>query len=234
VVADIGIPAQLERPTAAALATRSLLDLVPRKDAGSSKYGAGSVLVVGGSAGFDGPPLLCALAALRARPGIAWAAVAEAVAAASAVQVPEVLVSARPGRLEVGERAGAHAHAREEQDAKPRLKLQMIGHETLCVGYGRRTYWHAARLMQFPRGEAAHRFCDIHSLMDSAATTLQPGDTPGLPVPANRTQLGAPGPMLTPPGRLRRSVTVGRGNSKLLYNFYLELACRGSPFSRKR
>jgi NAD(P)H-hydrate epimerase len=109
VVADIGIPAQLERPTAAALATRSLLDLVPRKDAGSSKYGAGSVLVVGGSAGFAGAPLLCALAALRAGAGIAWAAVDETVAAVSAVQVPEVMVRALPGGLELAERAGAVA-----------------------------------------------------------------------------------------------------------------------------
>ena len=46
VVADIGIPPQLESPTAAALATRSLLDLVPRKGASSTKYSSGSVLVV--------------------------------------------------------------------------------------------------------------------------------------------------------------------------------------------
>ena len=66
VVADIGIPPQLESPTWSALATRSLIDLVPRKHHGTSKYGAGSVLVVGGSEGMAGAPLLAARAALRA------------------------------------------------------------------------------------------------------------------------------------------------------------------------
>ena len=66
VVADIGIPPQLESPTWSALATRSLIDLVPRKHHGTSKAGAGSVLVVGGSEGMSGAPLLAARAALRA------------------------------------------------------------------------------------------------------------------------------------------------------------------------
>jgi ADP-dependent NAD(P)H-hydrate dehydratase / NAD(P)H-hydrate epimerase len=109
VVADIGIPPQLEQPTAAALATRSLLDLVPRKDAGTSKYGAGSVLVVGGSAGFAGAPLMCALAALRAGAGVAWAAVPADVSGAVAVAQPEIMVRALPDGLDLSKQAGAVA-----------------------------------------------------------------------------------------------------------------------------
>jgi NAD(P)H-hydrate epimerase len=92
VVADIGIPPQLESPTWSALATRSLIDLVPRKHHGTSKYGAGSVLVVGGSEGMAGAPLLAARAALRA----------------GAAQ-PELMVRALPGGLELADRAGALA-----------------------------------------------------------------------------------------------------------------------------
>jgi len=109
VVADIGIPPQLESPTAAALATRALLDLVPRKGAGSTKYSSGSVLVVGGAPGFAGAPLMCARAALRAGAGIAWAAVPEAVAAQVGAAQPEVMVRPLPGGLELAERAAAVA-----------------------------------------------------------------------------------------------------------------------------
>ncbi len=45
-----------------------LLDL-PRKRSDSTKYSAGSVLVVGGSRGLTGAPVLCALAAYRADAG---------------------------------------------------------------------------------------------------------------------------------------------------------------------
>jgi NAD(P)H-hydrate epimerase len=42
---------------------------VPRKDASSTKYSAGSVLVVGGSRGLTGAPMLASLAAFRADAG---------------------------------------------------------------------------------------------------------------------------------------------------------------------
>src|SRR6476661_7091308 len=109
VVADIGIPPQLESPTWSALATRSLIDLVPRKQHGTSKYGAGSVLVVGGSEGMSGAPLLAARAALRAGAGIAWVAVPASVAAQVGAAQPELMVRALPGGLELADRAGALA-----------------------------------------------------------------------------------------------------------------------------
>jgi ADP-dependent NAD(P)H-hydrate dehydratase / NAD(P)H-hydrate epimerase len=109
VVADIGIPPQLEQPTMAALATRGLLELVPRKGPASSKYAAGSVLVVGGSEGLAGAPVMCARAALRAGAGIVWVAVPAAVAAQIGSAQPELMVRPLPGGLDLAARAGALA-----------------------------------------------------------------------------------------------------------------------------
>ena len=52
-----------------ALVTASVLAQVPRKGAESTKYRAGTVLVVGGSPGLTGAPMLAALAAFRADAG---------------------------------------------------------------------------------------------------------------------------------------------------------------------
>jgi NAD(P)H-hydrate epimerase len=107
VVADIGIPPQLERPAAAGLASHDLLDLVPRRGAQSTKYRAGAVLVVGGAPGMAGAPVLAGRAALRAGAGIAWLAVPESVAASIGTGSSELMVRPLPGGLEMAERAGA-------------------------------------------------------------------------------------------------------------------------------
>ena len=109
IVADIGIPTQLERPTHAALATRDLLDLVPRKTSASTKYSAGSVLVVGGAPGYAGAPVLCATAALRAGAGVAWLAVPDAQVSQIEGLQPELMVRPRREGLELASRAGAIA-----------------------------------------------------------------------------------------------------------------------------
>jgi ADP-dependent NAD(P)H-hydrate dehydratase / NAD(P)H-hydrate epimerase len=66
VVADIGLE---HRETEHALATPAILDLVPRRKPGDTKYTAGSVLVVGGSPGMAGAVCLTAEAAFRADAG---------------------------------------------------------------------------------------------------------------------------------------------------------------------
>jgi ADP-dependent NAD(P)H-hydrate dehydratase / NAD(P)H-hydrate epimerase len=66
VVADIGLE---HRETEHALATPAILDLVPRRKGGDTKYTAGSVLVVGGSPGMTGAVCLTAEAAFRADAG---------------------------------------------------------------------------------------------------------------------------------------------------------------------
>ncbi len=109
VVVPIGIPPQIETPTAVGLATPSVLDLVPRKDALSTKYSAGAVLVLGGAPGFTGAPALAALAALRAGAGIAWVGAPAEVCDRIARSHNEVMVHAWPDALELVERAGAVA-----------------------------------------------------------------------------------------------------------------------------
>jgi NAD(P)H-hydrate epimerase len=66
VLADIGLePA----PTATVLATPALLERVPRRGAGDTKFTAGSLLVVGGAPGTTSAAVLSARAALRADAG---------------------------------------------------------------------------------------------------------------------------------------------------------------------
>jgi hydroxyethylthiazole kinase-like uncharacterized protein yjeF len=73
-VVEIGLE-QLD--TAARLATRELLDAVPRRKEGDNKYTAGHVLVVGGSRGLTGAPQLAALAAMRSDAGYVTVAAPE-------------------------------------------------------------------------------------------------------------------------------------------------------------
>lgn len=76
VVVDIGIPAR-ERETVAAGPQIGLIGLIgdavlgelPRREAGGTKFDAGSVLVCGGSAGLTGAPSMAAAAAMRAGAG---------------------------------------------------------------------------------------------------------------------------------------------------------------------
>lgn len=66
VLADIGLePVETEH----ALVTPEILDSVPRRKPGDTKYSAGSVLVVGGSPGLTGAVCLTAEAAFRADAG---------------------------------------------------------------------------------------------------------------------------------------------------------------------
>jgi hydroxyethylthiazole kinase-like uncharacterized protein yjeF len=72
VVADIGLE---PLPTDNRRATTELLAAVPLRAAGDTKYTAGAVLVVGGSAGMTGAVCLTALAAFRADAGYVLLAV---------------------------------------------------------------------------------------------------------------------------------------------------------------
>ena len=72
VVADIGLE---ELETEHRLATPDLLQVVPLRRAGDTKYTAGAVLVVGGQPGMTGAACLSALAALRADAGYVTVAV---------------------------------------------------------------------------------------------------------------------------------------------------------------
>ena len=116
-VAWIGLePAEHEH----ALVPASVLVQVPRKGIDSTKYRAGSVLIVGGSPGLTGAPILAALGALRADAGYATVAAPESALPAieghllEAVKRPlpedtsgRLLPRAVEGVLEASERADA-------------------------------------------------------------------------------------------------------------------------------
>src|SRR5437588_7043151 len=86
-IADIGL-APVE--TRHRIVTDEILDLVPRRREGDTKYTAGSVLVVGGSPGFTGAAALVAEAAFRSDAGY----VAVCVPAASLPVMETLLVEA--------------------------------------------------------------------------------------------------------------------------------------------
>jgi len=76
VVADIGLA---QAPARHGLVTRAVLDAVPLRGVESTKYTAGSVLVVGGSRGLSGAVCLSAEAAFRADAGYVAVAVPESI-----------------------------------------------------------------------------------------------------------------------------------------------------------
>jgi NAD(P)H-hydrate epimerase len=116
-VAWIGLePADHEH----SLVASALVAQVPRKNAESTKYRAGSVLVVGGSPGLTGAPMLAALAAFRADAGYVTVAAPESALPVleahllEAVKRPlpedtsgRLLARSADGILEAAERASA-------------------------------------------------------------------------------------------------------------------------------
>jgi len=82
---------------------------VPRKSSQTTKFSAGSVLVVGGAPGLAGAPVLCATAALRAGAGVAWLAVPDELVMQIEGRQPELMVHPLGEGLELASRAGALA-----------------------------------------------------------------------------------------------------------------------------
>ena len=97
----------------------ALLD-VPRKEATSTKYSAGSVLVVGGSRGLTGAPMLTALAAFRADAGYVAVAAPESTMPVLEARLLEAVKRPLPedtaGRL-LPRAADAVLEAAEKADA---------------------------------------------------------------------------------------------------------------------
>jgi hydroxyethylthiazole kinase-like uncharacterized protein yjeF len=72
---DIGIPRGAPLAAGVGLIAASVLDLLPRRGASSTKFSSGHVLVVGGSRGLTGAPRMAAHAAMRAGAGYVTACV---------------------------------------------------------------------------------------------------------------------------------------------------------------
>ena len=119
VVADIGLERR-SRPSCVA-ATPALLDAVPRRSAGDTKYTAGSVLVVGGQPGMTSAACLTAMAALRADAGyVALAVPEESLPTAEALALEPVKLPWRDDdALEtIARRRGARERARDRARAR--------------------------------------------------------------------------------------------------------------------
>jgi ADP-dependent NAD(P)H-hydrate dehydratase / NAD(P)H-hydrate epimerase len=117
VVAPIGLrPREHEH---ALVPASALLD-VPRKETRSTKYSAGSVLVVGGSRGLSGAPMLASLAAFRADAGYVAVAAPESTLPVLETRLLEVVKRPLPedsaGRL-LPRAADAILEAAEKADA---------------------------------------------------------------------------------------------------------------------
>ncbi len=112
VVADIGLD---HGPTRIRRATPALLEAVPRRRLGDTKYTAGAVLVVGGEPGMTSAACLTARAAFRADAGYVTLAVpADALPVAETLALEPVKVgwrdeTALESLLELAERVGAIA-----------------------------------------------------------------------------------------------------------------------------
>lgn len=96
VVADIGIPWAAAVAPDAWLTSPDVLGGLPRKGAASDKYGSGAVLVVGGSPGLTGAPVMTARAAMRAGAGLAVVATPAAVQPAASAHLLEVMSAGLP------------------------------------------------------------------------------------------------------------------------------------------
>jgi NAD(P)H-hydrate epimerase len=120
-VIDIGIPpdGRPARPCVGLLTPR-VLRAIPRRDADSTKFSAGSVLVAGGSPGLTGAPTLAARAAARAGAGYVTVAAPASVVPVLAAKLVEVMQAELPesdGKLTPGAVEAAVSRAERVQAA---------------------------------------------------------------------------------------------------------------------
>jgi NAD(P)H-hydrate epimerase len=97
-VAPIGIPDGAPAQAPAGLISDRVLDLAPRRLAGSTKFTSGQVLIAGGSRGLTGSVCLAAEAAIRAGAGYATVAVPDELEAIFEVKLTEQMSRACPSR----------------------------------------------------------------------------------------------------------------------------------------
>ena len=118
-MAPIGIPGGAPGEPAAGLIGQDVLRLMPGREAGSTKFTSGEVLVIGGSRGLTGAVCLAAGAAIRAGAGYATVAVPADLEPIFEMKLTEVMsrgFGAADGRLGAGD-ADAIAEAAERAAA---------------------------------------------------------------------------------------------------------------------
>jgi ADP-dependent NAD(P)H-hydrate dehydratase / NAD(P)H-hydrate epimerase len=101
-VAPIGIPDGAPVDVTAGLISTRVLELAPHREAGSTKFSSGQVVVVGGSRGLTGAVCLSALGAIRTGAGYATVAVPADLESIFEIKLTEVMslgCASREGRL---------------------------------------------------------------------------------------------------------------------------------------
>ena len=101
-VAPIGIPDGAPVEATAGLISNRLLELLPHRMAGSTKFTSGQVVVAGGSRGLTGAVCLSALGAIRSGAGYATVAVPAELESIFEIKLTEVMslgCASREGRL---------------------------------------------------------------------------------------------------------------------------------------
>jgi NAD(P)H-hydrate epimerase len=124
-VVDIGVPAAAPSEADVGLIHDDLLDLLPRRQAGSTKFTSGPVLVAGGSPGLTGAPCLAALAAQRAGAGYVTVCAPASLSLVFETRLLEAMTLALP------DDEGAHT-----QDGVPRLVEATARGGALVIGPG--------------------------------------------------------------------------------------------------
>jgi hydroxyethylthiazole kinase-like uncharacterized protein yjeF len=93
---DIGIPRGAPAAAEVGLIDAGVLEALPRRTAGSTKFTSGHVVVVGGSRGLAGAPAMVALAAMRTGAGYVTACVPESLQEILDVQLMEPMTRGLP------------------------------------------------------------------------------------------------------------------------------------------
>jgi len=172
-VVDIGIP-DADQPVTPGigLIAAAVRDEIPRRHAGSTKFSAGSVLVVGGSRGLTGAPTLAALAAARAGAGYVTIAAPASVAATIAGKLLEVMTVELPDDPETGPRRGSSRMAVE--------RAARTGALVLGPGIGR-----LPAAQKFARDVAAH--AKLPLVLDADGLNAHAEEESGLELLARRS-----------------------------------------------
>jgi ADP-dependent NAD(P)H-hydrate dehydratase / NAD(P)H-hydrate epimerase len=122
-VVEIGIPRGAPRGSSAGLISERVLELVPPRPRGGSKFTSGTVVIAGGAAGYTGAPCMTALGAQRTGAGYVQLAVPQSAQQAVALRLLEAVTRGLP------EEDGMHvaAGAKEVEELAERAGAVILG-----------------------------------------------------------------------------------------------------------
>lgn len=145
-VVDIGIPAGGPGEPSIGLITDRVTDGIPRRGRSSTKFAAGSVLVIGGSPGLTGAPCMASEAAMRAGAGYVTACIPASLSVIFELRLLEVMTVSLPdsqGALDV-RGGGADEAIRHAERVDAVVLGPGLGREPASVNFARVV---AARVM---------------------------------------------------------------------------------------